>query len=109
MKAWMNKLGGVLLASLLTVMLNGKAYADLEPAPEELKTEIAEPGEAPAAEPTVAAVAEAPAAAAPSVVDTAASIPVVAEPVPEAPAPAAEPAAAPVVDPAPELPVTDGT
>ena len=31
MKAWINKLGGILLASLLTVMLNGKAYAEEKP------------------------------------------------------------------------------
>ena len=51
MKAWMNKLGGVLLASLLTVMLNGKAYANDEVPSEPPATEISEPAAAPVSEP----------------------------------------------------------
>ncbi len=47
MKAWMNKLGGVLLASLLTGMLNGKAYATDELPSEPPATEISEPLAAP--------------------------------------------------------------
>ena len=75
MKAWMNKLGGVLLASLLTVMLNGKAYAEERPdtpdteiiAPAEAAPAAATPAETPAAAPASAdnpaAAAEAPALA----------------------------------------------
>ena len=42
MKAWIKKASGVLLAMLQTAMLNSKAYADLEPAPEKPVTEINE-------------------------------------------------------------------
>ena len=59
MKTWMNKLGGVLLASLLTVMLNGKAFAE-EPKSENPETEIHEaaaPALAPDGEASAASVA----------------------------------------------------
>ena len=94
MKAWINKLGGVILASLLTVMLNGKAYADLDSAPEEPRTEIVEQ-DAPAAEPVVEASVENPVAAAPPAVEAvpAPVAPPVVEAASEAPAAAAEPVA----------------
>ena len=43
MKAWIKKCGGVFFASLLTFMLNGKAYADTETPAAENPTEISEP------------------------------------------------------------------
>ena len=43
MKQWVRKCGGMLFASLLTVLLNGKAYADSEPQPQEAPTKIVEP------------------------------------------------------------------
>ena len=108
MKSWMNKLGGVLLASLLTVMLNGKAYADLE-APEKLKTEIVEPDETPAAAPTVEVLTEVPAPAAVPVAEAvpqdAAPTLVASDPGQEVPAPAAEPVADTLVNQAVEISV----
>ena len=101
MKAWMNKLSGVLLASLLTVMLNGKAYANNEGASEPPATEIHESAEAPATPATadpvpVVTEALAPAPAAPVAAPVA---PVVADAAPVE-APVSAPAEAPVLAPA---------
>ena len=124
MKAWMNKLGGVLLASLLTVMLNGKAYANDEVPSEPPATEISEPAAAPVSEP---AAVEAPVASESAPVaapvaesqvafpvvevapETSAAAPTVTESAPEAPAAAAESVSEPVADAVTEAPVTVGT
>ena len=45
MKTWINKLGSVLFASLLTLMLNGKAFAETDSVGEEPGVEIIEPAE----------------------------------------------------------------
>ena len=120
MKAWMNKLGGVLLASLLTVMLNGKAYANDEVPSEPPATEISEPAAAPVSEP--AAPVEAPVASESAPVaapvaesqvaspvvevapETSAAAPTVTESAPEAPAAAAESVSEPVADAVTEAP-----
>ena len=47
MKQWVRKCGGVLFASLLTVLLNGKAYADSELQLQEAPTKIVEPAAPP--------------------------------------------------------------
>ena len=46
MKDWVKKAGGVLFAALLTVMLNGKAYAEDEAQPQDVTVEIPEPAPA---------------------------------------------------------------
>ena len=67
MKQWVKKMGGLVFASLLTFMLNGKAYADTEAPAADPPAEISEPAaaDAPAAV-DAPAVVDAPAAAAPA-------------------------------------------
>ena len=106
MKKWLQNLSGAVMASLLAITLNGKAYAeDPQPVPAETQTEVVETAPEPAPAPVapvpapepVAPVASAIVEAPPSVAQAA---PVVAAPAPApAPAPAAE--AAPVASAAP--------
>ena len=92
MKDWVKKAGGVLFAALLTVMLNGKAYAEDETQPQDVAVEIPEPVPAmPAPADPVAVVSAMSVSSEPAVSDGAAesSAPAAGTPAAEAPAAAA--------------------